>query len=243
MQICGRISSEESFGLADGPGIRYVVFMQGCQLRCKYCHNPETWKAGEGVTISAKKLIDKIKRYKCYFGGGGGVTFSGGEPLLQPKFLKECLKLCKKEGISTVIDTAGTSICSSKEIKEILSLCDIVILDIKATNDKDYRALTGCSINRLLEFIKVCQQCKSKLWLRQVIVPGVNDNDENIKALAQFIKPLKYVDRIELLPYKNLGEIKYKKLKIKYPYQGLENMDEDKCKCLENKLIDLVKNG
>ncbi len=236
-EILGKISSVESMGLVDGPGIRYVVFLQGCQLRCKYCHNPETWnmsKANE--LISPKGLIERIERFKPYFDGKGGVTFSGGEPLLQPLFLLECLKLCKVRGINTALDTSGVGIADEKIVEEILDNCDLIILDIKAVEESDYKSLTGQNMTRFNAFLEKTQQKGSKLWLRQVIVPNLNDNEENIQKLAEFIRPIKNVERIELLPYKNLGEIKYKNLGIKYPLEGLENMDEVRCKKLEDKL-------
>lgn len=234
----GRISSEESMGLVDGPGIRYVVFLQGCQLRCKYCHNPETWDMSKpSFMISPEDLIKKVLRFKPYFGKLGGITFSGGEPLLQPEFLKECLSLCKDYSIHTVIDTAGVGISDDKTTSEILSLCDLVILDIKSSDEEKYRELTGQPMTRFKNFLSLTEKLNKKLWLRQVIVPGLNDNEENMKHLANFIKPIKNVERIELLPYKNLGESKYKTLNIKYPLEGLENMDETKCKNLENILL------
>lgn len=242
LKLLGNISSVESMGLADGPGIRYVVFLQGCQLRCQYCHNPETWNLDGGrETITPHDLIRRIERYKSYFGKSGGVTFSGGEPLLQPKFLLECLSLCREKGINTVLDTAGVGISPRDEIEKILSLCDLVILDIKAVREEDYKNLTGQPMSRFKNFLSICQEKGVKLWLRQVIVSGLNDNEKNIKELAHFIKPLKNVERVELLPYKNLGEIKYKTLGIKYRLEGLENMDEEKCRCLETLLKELVE--
>ncbi len=237
----GRISSEESMGLVDGPGIRYVVFLQGCQLRCKYCHNPETWDMSKpSFLLSPEELVKKVERFMPYFGKDGGLTFSGGEPLLQPQFLKECLYLCKEKSIHTVIDTAGVSISDSKTMHEILSLCDLIILDIKSSDDEKYRELTGQPIDRFKNFLALAQSLNKKLWLRQVIVPGLNDNEENIKDLAKFIKPIQNVERIELLPYKSLGESKYKKLGIKYPLAGLKDMDEAKCKDLENLLHQIL---
>ena len=242
-EILGKISSVESMGLVDGPGIRYVVFLQGCQLRCKYCHNPETWNMNKANEfISPENLIKRIERFVPYFGEVGGVTFSGGEPLLQPLFLQECLKLCKEKSINTAIDTAGVGIGDNETISKILELCDLVILDIKSSDEDKYRELTGQPMSRFSSFLELAQKMNKKLWLRQVIVPGLNDNEENIKHLADFIRPIKNVERIELLPYKNLGESKYKTLGIKYPLEGLENMDENRCKELEDLLHKLVAN-
>lgn len=233
-EILGKISSEESMGLVDGPGIRYVVFLQGCQLRCKYCHNPETWNLSKPTSfISPQKLIEKIERFKSYFGNRGGVTFSGGEPLLQPLFLLECLKLCKERGINTALDTSGVGIADIQTLKEILASCDLVILDIKAVDEDDYKNLTGQSITRFNNFLNAAQECGNKLWLRQVIVPDLNDNEENVDELANFIKPLKNVERVELLPFQNACVSKYKTLGIKFQLEGVENMNEAECKRLE----------
>lgn len=239
MEILGKINSVESMGLVDGPGIRYVVFMQGCFLRCAYCHNPETWDInGESEVLSPQQLTGKIKRFKNYFGEDGGVTFSGGEPLLQPQFLIECLKLCKKEGINTALDTSGVGF---GDYDEILSLVDLVILDIKAVKEDDYKKITGKKMDKFNQFLSACQRHKSRLWLRQVIVPGINDNEENIKELALYISKIENVEKVELLPYKTFGVYKYQDLKIKYRLQGVSDMDEEKCKALENKLLKLIE--
>lgn len=239
MEIKGNINSEESMGLVDGPGIRYVVFLQGCELRCKYCHNPETWDKNKTCQqVTPKELINKVIRFKSYYGKTGGVTFSGGEPLLQPKFLIECLKLCKENGINTAIDTAGVGF---GDYDEILSLVDLVILDIKAVKEDDYKELTGKPMHFFKKFLDDCQRLNKRLWLRQVIVPGLNDTQENIENLAEFISHLKNVEKVELLPYKTIGVHKYNDLKIKYRLDGVPDMDEQKCKELERKLISNIK--
>ena len=232
--ILGRISSEESMGLLDGPGIRYVVFLQGCKLRCMYCHNPETWdEKGESYTTSASELVSKIERFKKYFGKDGGVTFSGGEPLRQPEFLLECLKLCKEKNIHTALDTAGVGI---GEYDEILKYTDLVILDVKSTEEEEYKKLTGQPMKAFYNFLNACQNQGNKLWLRQVIVPNFNDNKESVLRLKRFAKKLKNVEKIELLPYKNIAKEKYKNLGIVYRLEGVEDMDEEKCKELEKLL-------
>lgn len=229
-KILGRISSEESMGLVDGPGIRYVVFLQGCMLRCKYCHNPETWdENGKCELIAAHELVSKIERYKSYFGSEGGVTFSGGEPLLQPEFLKECLVLCKEKGIHTALDTAGKSRASDKELEEILNLTDLVILDIKAVKEDDYKELTGQDMSCFKHFITLLNKLDKKLWLRQVIVPTINDSEENAILLKKFIEEnfkKENIEKIELLPYKTIGVHKYKTLGLKYRLENIEEMDE-----------------
>ena len=222
-------------GLVDGPGIRYVVFLQGCELRCLYCHNPETWdKSKKCDRMSAEELVEKIVRFKSYFGNDGGVTFSGGEPLLQPHFLLECLKLCKKEKINTALDTAGVGL---GDYDEILKYTDLVILDIKAVKEEDYKKITGQPMVRFKKFLQECQKHDKKLWLRQVIVPGINDTEENINNLKEFIKAIKNVEKVELLPYKTIGVHKYKDLNLKYRLDGIKDMDESRCKELEKLLF------
>ena len=235
-EILGNISSIESMGLVDGPGIRYVVFLQGCELRCLYCHNPETWdKDKECQRMTPEELVKKIVRFKSYFGRTGGVTFSGGEPLLQPKFLLECLKLCKKEGINTALDTAGVGF---GDYDEILLLTDLVILDLKAVSEEDYKKITGQPMIRFKKFLADCQRLNKKLWIRQVIVPDINDNEENIKKIKDFVSQLRNVEKVELLPYKTIGVHKYEDLKIKYRLEGVPDMEEERCKELEKLLQD-----
>lgn len=235
-EILGNISSIESMGLVDGPGIRYVVFLQGCELRCLYCHNPETWdKTRERQRMTPEELVKKIVRFKSYFGRTGGVTFSGGEPLLQPKFLLECLKLCKKEGINTALDTAGVGF---GDYDKILLLTDLVILDLKAVSEEDYKKITGQPMIRFKKFLADCQRLNKKLWIRQVIVPGINDNEENVKKIKDFVTQLRNVEKVELLPYKTIGVHKYEDLKIKYRLEGVPDMEEERCKELEKLLQD-----
>lgn len=225
-EIYGNVNSIESMGLVDGPGIRFVVFLQGCNLRCLYCHNPETWdKNRQATKYTPQEIVNKILRYKNYFGKDGGVTFSGGEPLLQPDFLLECLKLCKQNGINTAIDTAGVG---NGEYKEILKYTDLVILDIKATSERDYQKITGKDMSHFYTFLHQVQECGNKLWLRQVIVPGLNDTVQNILDLKEFASTLQNVEKIELLPYKTIGVHKYKDLGIKYRLDGVDDMSETK---------------
>lgn len=232
--IQGRISSIETLGLVDGPGVRFVAFFQGCKLRCKYCHNPETWDLyGKSQIISSMELVNKIKRYKNYYGEAGGVTFSGGEPLLQPEFLLECLKLCKDENIHTCLDTAGVGF---GEYDEILKYVDLVILDIKAVDEDEYKELTGQRMDFFNQFLLACQRNNKRLWLRQVIVPNLNDDEEHVLKLKAFADTIPNVDKIELLPYKTIGVHKYKKLKLPYRLEGVPDMDEFKVKKLQNLL-------
>ena len=233
--IKGNISSFDTMGLVDGPGIRFVVFLQGCQLRCKYCHNPETWNIGEKkIELTSKELVDKVLKYKNYYGKDGGVTFSGGEPLLQPDFLIECLKLCKKNDIHSCLDTAGHGI--GKE-EEILKLVDLVILDIKATNNSLFKDLTGQNMDKTQKFLDLCKKLNKKLWIRQVIVPGINDTEDSVLSLKEFLRNYNNIEKIELLPYKTIGVHKYSDLKIPYRLNGVPEMDEGRCKKLNELLI------
>lgn len=230
----GLINSVETLGTLDGPGIRFVVFLQGCKLRCLYCHNPETWDLkGESVEISPQELVEKVEKYKNYYGKDGGVTFSGGEPLLQPKFLLDCLKLCKEKNIHTCLDTAGFGF---GEYQEILKYTDLVILDVKAVEEQEYTKITGQKINKFFEFLNIVQELNKPLWIRQVIVPGINDNKEHILKLKDFASTLKNVERIELLPYKTIGVHKYKTLNLKYRLDGVEELSQTKLQELNSYL-------
>lgn len=232
--INGRINSIETLGTLDGPGIRFVVFLQGCRLRCKYCHNPETWNIeGESQIVSSEELLARIEKYKNYFGEDGGVTFSGGEPLLQPEFLIELLRLCKEKGIHTVIDTAGVGL---GDYDEILSLVDMVILDIKAVDKDEYKDLTGQDIKYFNNFVQELNKSNKPVWLRQVIVPTINDDKEHILKLKEFANTINNVEKIELLPYKTIGVHKYKTLGLPYRLEGIEELDLNKLEEL-NKLL------
>lgn len=228
----GYLDSIETMGLVDGPGVRVVVFMQGCPLRCIFCHNPETWKIDKKNPIKPEELIKIIKRYKNYFGKNGGVTFSGGEPLTQNKFLLETLKLCKKENINTCLDTSGVG----NNYEEILEYVDLVIWDIKAVDSENYKKITGYDINDSLKFLNYCQKIGKKMWLRSVIVPGINDTEEYILKLAEFIKPLHNIEKVELLPYHTNGVKKYKDLDIPYKLGNTKSMDIEICNSLEKLL-------
>lgn len=221
----GYIHSIESMGLVDGPGVRTVVFMQGCSLRCSYCHNPDTWAitCKRAETFSPSALVDKLMRFKPYYGKNGGVTFSGGEPLLQDKFLEEVLPLCKNVGISTCLDTAGYG---NGNYDKILEFTDLILFDIKHYLPEAYKELTGQDIEKSLEFLKVAEKKGIPLWIRHVVLPGITDSDEHLEGLFEYIKTIKNVKRIELLPYHTLGVNKYKELNITYKLDGVKPMDK-----------------
>ena len=228
----GSIDSIETLGLVDGPGIRTVVFLNGCKLRCLYCHNPEMWKIKD-YNMTVDELVNKILRYKPYYKDNGGVTFSGGEPLLQSDYLLEVCKRLKKEKINIALDTAGVGNYNEK----LLDYIDLIIFDIKAVKSDDYNYITGYKIDESVKFLNKCQEKNIKMWIRQVIVPKINDNEKNILELKKFISKLKNVEKVELLPYHTMAIDKYKKLGIEYKLTGLEAMNKEKCKKLEKLLL------
>lgn len=231
--MIGYIDSLETMGLVDGPGIRFVVFLKGCKLRCLFCHNPETWILKDALEITSEELLRKILKYKNYY-KDGGVTFSGGEPLLQPDFLIDILKKCKTVNLHTALDTSGVGI---GKYEEILKYTDLVILDIKAIDDEGFIHMTGHNINEFNKFLEICQKLNKKLWLRQVIIPGINDTEEYILKLKEYIKNIKNVEKIELLPYHLYGISKYEKLGIEYKLKDTEAMDIEKCNELYKLLV------
>ncbi len=230
--MIGRITDIETMGSVDGPGVRLVVFMAGCKLRCLYCHNPETWEITGSKEISAEEILLKFKKYANYYGETGGVTFSGGEPLLQSEFVLEAVKLLKSEGVHVTLDTAGVA----ENYDEILDLVDLVILDIKAVEAEEYKHITGRNIDDFNKFLETCISKNKKLWLRQVIVPGINDDEKHAEMLKEFASKIPNVERVELLPYHSMGKAKYDELGIKYRLEDTPDMDKEKCKNLENLL-------
>lgn len=230
----GYIHSYESMGLVDGPGIRFVVFLQGCPLRCAFCHNPDTWQTKGGKAVTSDELVNKILRYKPYFSRShGGVTFSGGEPLLQYDFLLETVKKCKENGIHTAIDTSGVG---HSDCRELLQACDLVMLDIKHTTDIGYERVTGIKKSAFDGFLEQVKEIKPKVWLRAVITPGINDSFEYIQNLWDLAKKIPRVKKIELLPYHTLGVNKYDILGIDYPLKDVPPMNKELVKEWQAKL-------
>ena len=224
--MTGKIHSFESFGTVDGPGIRFVVFLQGCPLRCQYCHNPDTWKAG-GEEHTAEDVAQRVLRYKNYFGDKGGVTVSGGEPLLQIDFVIELFALLKAKGIHTCVDTSGITFkAESKDCVEkyekLISLTDLFLLDIKHIDDEACIRLTGQSNTNTLAFAKFLSEKGKKMWIRQVLVPGITDSEETLEKTREFIDSLETVEKVEVLPYHTMGVVKYEKLGYEYPLAGVE---------------------
>ena len=232
------VDSIETFSTVDGPGIRTVVFFNGCKLRCIYCHNPEMWNKREN-NYTVDEIFEKIIKNKEYFGENGGVTFSGGEPLLQNEFLINLCKKLKKENIHIALDTCGVGIGN---YEEILKYIDLIIFDIKHTNHDEYKKVTRIDTNEYEIFLKVANKLNKKFWIRQVIVPGIMDNDEYLESLNKYIKTnfnINNIEKIEFLPYHKLGREKYIKLNILYPCENIEEMDIEKCNKLYKKFLEI----
>ena len=220
----GMVHSIQSLGTVDGPGIRFVVFLKGCNLRCGCCHNPDTWELSGGSEYNPEEIVEKAIRYKEYFGEKGGITISGGEPLLQAEFTKELFELCHTKGINTCLDTSGSIL--NDAVKELLKVTDRVLLDIKYTADEDYKKYVGCSFSAPLEFLDYLEQQKIPTTLRQVIIPTLNDGEENIKRLKRIADSHKNVDKTELLPFKKICQVKYDNLGIEFPFAKLPEPDK-----------------
>ena len=230
--VTGRIHSFESLGAVDGPGIRFVVFMQGCHLKCKYCQNRDTWDINEGTQYTVKQVVEKIMRYKNYIvASNGGVTLSGGEPLLQQDFVISLFQELKRHNISTCVDTSGMFTITDK-IKQIVDLTDIFLLDIKAINDETCKWLTGSSNSLELEFAKYINEKNKRIWIRQVLVPGITDKKEDLLKLKDFLKTIN-VEKFEFLPYHDLGKYKWEKLGLPYELEDVRvasNKDVERAK-------------
>lgn len=228
-QIYARVHSIESFGSADGPGVRFLVFLQGCNMRCKYCHNPDTWKLPGDDYDNLKtpeELLKQAKRYKSYWGKTGGITVSGGEALLQIDFLIEFFKLAKQNQIHTTLDTAGNPFTREPEFfdkfNELLKYTDLFMLDIKHIDDEEHKKLTGFTNKNILDMAEYLSKQGKDMWIRHVLVPGINDDEKYLKRLYEFISKLKTVKKVEILPYHTLGVFKWKELGYKYSLEDVE---------------------
>ena len=229
LKYYAKVHSVETFGAVDGPGIRFVLFLQGCHLQCKYCHNRDTWDINGGSYKSLDDIFEKIMNYKNYITPNGGVTISGGEPLLQVKFIIELFTKLKKEGIHTCIDTSGM-VALTDDIKKALSLTDLVLLDIKHIDDEKCKDLVGFSNKLELEFAKYLSDNNIPMWIRQVLIPGYTDDENDLIHLRNFINSLKNVQKVEFLPYHSMGKYKWTKLGLKYDLEGVRDANEDDIK-------------
>ncbi|GFI36171.1 pyruvate formate-lyase-activating enzyme [Lachnospiraceae bacterium] len=222
----GYIHSLESFGSVDGPGIRYVIFTSGCAMRCRFCHNPDTWDMGSGTRYSVDQLIAKALRYRSYWGAQGGITVSGGEPLLQIDFLSELFHAAKEQEIHTVLDTSGSPFTRQEpfygKFEKLMEDTNLVLLDIKQIDDVQHKILTGQGNSNILELAQYLSEIQKPVWIRHVLVPGGSDQDEYLYRLRAFLDTLDNVERIEVLPYHTLGMYKWKELGLDYPLEGVE---------------------
>ena len=223
--MIGHLHSTESFGAADGPGVRFIVFMQGCHMRCRYCHNPDTWKMDGGDEVTADEILKRALRFKPYWGKDGGITISGGEPLLQIDFVIELFKKAKELGINTCIDTAGNPFTKEdpffSKFEELMKYTDLLLLDLKEINPTRHKDLTGFDNSNIIEMAKYLSEINKPVWIRHVLVPEHSDFDEDLDALGDFIDTLSNVDRVEILPYHTLGKFKWENLGIPYTLESI----------------------
>ena len=233
-KITGRVHSIQSMGTLDGPGVRFVIFLQGCPLRCKCCHNPDTWSFDGGDQYTAEELVKKALRFKEYFGREGGVTVSGGEPLIQADFVREIFELCHENGLNTCLDTSGCVL--NDNVKSLLEVTDRVLLDIKYTTDALYRENVGCSMDTPMAFLDHLREKGIPTTVRQVIIPTKNDTAENILALGKIVSEHKNVNKVELLPFRKICQVKYDKMGIDFPFANIPEPTREKMQDLEELL-------
>lgn len=218
--IQGRVHSTESFGSVDGPGIRFIIFLKGCAMRCQYCHNPDTWKAEGGELMTADELLDRAERYRAYWGEQGGITVSGGEALLQMNFLTELFEEAHRRGINTCLDTAGQPFRNDEaylqKFDRLMDNTDLVLLDLKHMDDEPHRKLTGFTNRNILLMAEHLSRRGTPVWIRHVLVPGITDSDDHLQRMSAFIHALKNVERVEVLPYHTLGIFKWQNLGLTY---------------------------
>ena len=232
--LTGRVHSIQSMGTLDGPGVRYVIFTQGCPLRCKCCHNPDTWEMDGGKEYTPEELVASALRFREYFGEEGGVTVSGGEPLLQAEFVKKLFELCHREGLNTCLDTSGCIL--TPDVKDLLRHTDRVLLDVKYTSDADYRSYVGCGLDAPMAFLDYLESKMIPTTLRQVIIPTVNDSEAQVLELRRIAQAHANVDKVELLPFRKLCQVKYDGLGIDFPFGHLSEPTKEQMSRLEQVL-------
>lgn len=241
----GYIHSTESFGTVDGPGIRFVIFMQGCPMRCQYCHNPDTWEIGLGTEITADKLITQYKKNRSFY-KSGGITVTGGEPLLQIDFVTELFIKAKSENIHTCIDTSGITFNHNQayieKLKLLLKYTDLVMLDIKHIDNVKHRKLTGHTNENILQFALFLEKNKIPVWIRHIVVEGITDNREDLIRLGEFIGKLSNLKALDVLPYHTMGVHKYKELGIPYPLDGLPSLSLQDAETAKEHILQGIKN-
>ncbi|WP_281883579.1 pyruvate formate-lyase-activating protein [Paenibacillus sp. YYML68] len=233
----GRIHSMDTFGTVDGPGIRFVLFMQGCALQCQFCHNPDTWDPNRGRSVTVEEVLNDIEPYLEYYRrSGGGITVTGGEPTLQTSFVAELFAACKRKwGLHTTLDSSGY--CQPDHMEELMSVTDLVLLDLKQMDESKHQALTGQSNDRILRFARWLSERRQPVWIRHVLIPGITDDMNDLCALGRMIGELRSVEKVELLPYHRMGVYKWQQLGKEYPLEGIPSPDERKmeraCRLLE----------
>ena len=230
----GKIHSIQTLGATDGPGVRFTVFVQGCPLRCACCHNPDTWDMNSGTEVSADEIVKKAERYKEYFGAVGGVTVSGGEPLMQAQFVTEIFNLCHEKGINTCLDTSGCIL--NDDVKALLNVTDLVMLDIKYITDEKYKKYVGCSLSAATEFLDYLEFIEKPYYIRQVIIPELNDKEDDIAELKALLKNKKHLKKVELLPFKKLCQVKYDDLGLEFPLKSTPEPSSQKMQQLYEKI-------
>ncbi len=233
METKGRVHSFETFGTVDGPGIRFIVFLKGCPLRCKYCHNRDAWSSEGAKLYTPDEIITEVNKYRNFIdSSNGGITVSGGEPLIQPEFLKELFKKCKEEGIHTAVDTSGY--VNVDEVKEVLEYTDLVLLDLKQANAEKHKVLTGVENDRIKLFTQYLSDINKPVWIRYVLVPGYTDDEEDLMAAYLYLKNFKNIEKIEVLPYHTLGKEKWEKLCLEYPLEGVPTPSQEEVEKAKN---------
>lgn len=236
-RLTGRIHSIQSMGTLDGPGVRFVIFTQGCPLRCKCCHNPDTWDIDGGKLYTPEALVERAVHFKEYFGQDGGVTVSGGEPLLQAEFVSKLFRLCHSEGINTCLDTSGCIL--TPEVKALLAHTDRVLMDVKYTSNNDYRAYVGCGMDAPMAFLDYLAQEDIPTTLRQVVIPTINDTEKQVRELQRIAKAHKNVDKVELLPFRKICQVKYDNMGIPFPFSNIPEPTKEQV-CRLEKILEIV---
>ncbi len=241
--IIGRVHSTESFGTVDGPGVRFVVFMQGCPMRCLYCHNPDTWDFAGGTQMTAEEILVEYDKCKDFI--TGGITATGGEPLMQKEFIYDLFKKAKERGIHTCIDTSGAGFLKTKssEYDALLSVTDLVMLDIKHINKEEHKKLTGLENKGIIDFARYVAEKGIDIWLRHVVVPGITDKEEDWYKIGEFASTLPTLKAIDVLPYHDMGRVKYQNMGIKYPLSGTPTADKETAKKAKETIIKGLKDG
>lgn len=241
----GKIHSIESFGTVDGPGIRMVVFFQGCPMRCLYCHNPDTWDIKGGREMTVEEILNQYEANRAFY-KNGGLTATGGEPMLQLPFLIELFQAAKKKGIHTCLDTSGITFRKDQpayleKLNRLLASTDLVMLDIKHIGQEEHQKLTGQSNDSVLEFARYLDQCGVDIWIRHVVVPGITDKPEDLNRLGQFIGTLRHLKALDVLPYHSMGKAKYEQLGMKYPLADVPDMEKERARALRSYIIEGIR--